>query len=129
MATDTTRVSSYIQGEGYKDASGTLLTPTFTTLNSALSGVSAVTPGMLNTMLYGAKYKVAFGTVTASNAAVMSCVTNCGISTALYAFITPRATGIIAGAVATQTGVRWIVCLATGTATEVAANYMVVGNA
>ena len=93
-----------------------------------LSGVTA-TAAQLNALLYGTKYKVAFGTVTASNATVMSSVTNCGLSTALYAHITPQATGIIAGAVATQTGVRWIVCNASGTATEVAAYYMVIGNA
>ena len=143
MATDTTRVSSYARYEGYYDSAGTMYQYA-SAVNNAISGlatgvdasalnanVSGLTIGAaaLNTVLYGTKLKVAFGTVTASNATVMSSVTNCGLSTALYAQITPQATGIIAGAVATQTGVRWIVCNASGTATEVAAYYMVVGNA
>jgi len=93
-----------------------------------LSGVSA-TPAQLNTLLYGTKYKVAFGSTVATDAVVMTSVTNCGLSTALYVFVNPQVTGIIAAGLATQTGVKWNIVNSTGVATQATCDYMIVGNA
>lgn len=189
MATETTRVSSYVRAEGFYDSAGTryqyasavnnLVSGLTTAVNASslvnlvsglvtgvkasalndiisgvtvsagqintvtgfpssaayavsagtLSGVTA-TPAMLNALLYGTRYKVAFGSTVATNAVVMSCVTNCGLSTALFALVTPQVTGISVGAVVTQTGVQWQIHLATSaTATQGTVTYMIVGNA
>ena len=93
----------------------------------ALSGVSAVATE-INTLLYGTKYKTYFGSTIASDTVVVSTVTNMGISTALFAFVTPQVTGIIAGAIATQTGIQWSIVASEGTATQATVQYLVVGN-
>ncbi len=94
----------------------------------ALSGLTA-TMAQVNALLYGTKYKVAFGSALATDVAVMSCVTNCGISTALFALVTPHTTGIIAGGVATQTGVQWMIATHAGTATQAVVDFCIIGNA
>jgi hypothetical protein len=143
MATDTTRVSSYVRAEGFYDSAGTMYQYA-SAVNNAVSGlvtsvdasalnanISVLTAGaaVLNAVLYGTKYKVAFGSTVATDTVVMSSVTNCGLSTALYAFVTPQVTGLIAGAIATQTGVRWLIHNSTGVATQGTVTYMVIGNA
>jgi hypothetical protein len=174
MSTETTRVSSYVRAEGFKDSAGTMyqyasavnnlvsglttavnasslvnLVSGLTTAVNASSlvnlvsglttsvdasalkaNISGLTAGaaMLNAALYGTKYKVAFGSALATDAVVMTSVTNCGLSTALYAFVTPQVTGLIAGAIATQTGIRWLINNSTGVATQGIVSYIVIGN-
>lgn len=92
-----------------------------------LSGVTS-TPAMINAMLYAsARYKVAFGSALATDVVVMTSVTNLGMSTALFAQVTPHSTGIIAGAVATQTGIQWMIATHAGTATQAVVDYLVIG--
>ena len=159
MSTETTRVSSYAQFEGYKDSAGTMyqyasavnnLVSGLTTAVNASSlvnlvsglttsvdasalkaNVSGLTAGaaVLNAVLYGTKYKVAFGSTIATDAVVMSCVTNCGLSTSLFVFVNPQVTGIIAAGLATQTGVKWNIVNSTGAATQATCDYMIIGNA
>jgi hypothetical protein len=82
----------------------------------------------MNGLLYGTKYKVAFGSTVATDAVVMTSVTNLGITTALYAFACAQTTGIVAGAKATQGGVQWMIVNSTGVATQGTVSYMVIGN-
>ena len=144
MSTETTRVSSYVRAEGFYDSAGTMYQYA-SAVNNAVSGlatgvdasalnanVSGLTAGAaaLNALLFStSKLKVAFGSTIATDAVVMSSVTNCGLSTALYVFVNPQVTGIIAAGLATQTGVKWNIVNSTGVATQATCDYMIVGNA
>lgn len=93
-----------------------------------LSGVSAAATE-INTLLYGTKYKVYFGSALATDLAIATTVTAMGIATALFAFVNAQVTGIIANAIATQTGIQWLIVASDGTATQSNVDYFVVGNA
>jgi hypothetical protein len=93
MATDTTRVSSYAQFEGYKDSAGTLMSATFTRLNSALADTSGLTAtaATLNKIQYAAtSHKVAYGSaVMAAGSSIVSMADN-GITTCAFFLATPQ---------------------------------------
>jgi protoheme ferro-lyase len=91
---ETTRVSSYFRSEGYKDASGTLLSATFTRLNSAATDTSGLTAtaATLNKLQYAAtSHKIAFGTVTMVTGNVVVSMADNGITTCAFFLVSPQA--------------------------------------
>jgi len=130
MSTETTRVSSYFRAEGYKDSAGTLFNYTNARLNSAMADTSGLTAtaAFLNGLLYGTtRYKVYIGSTIATNDAVATTVTAMGISTALFAFITPHVASVVAGTIVTQTGVQYKVLSLASAVTQVTADLIVFG--
>ncbi len=125
-------ITGYTLRSATSDAAATALaaaSASYAASAGTLSGVTA-TPAQINTLLYGsAKYKVVFGSALATDVVIMTSVTALGLATALFVQVTPHTTGIIAGAVATQTGIQWMIATHAGTATQAVVDYMVIGNA